>query len=125
MPTYEKFSKNVGVRCIRWGHVFYKLRTRYHTLAYVGVRCHTSNRAENFVHAQNFQRMPTYWLYVRHTLLIRNMYVMHTFTYVTCTLLTRSHTFAYVAARCKLVYRSCSVCITYFERTGNALLTDE
>ena len=60
VPTYEKFRKNVGVRCIRWGHVFHKLRTRYHTLAYAGERCHTSNLSENFVHAQNFQRMPTY-----------------------------------------------------------------
>ena len=42
MPTYEKFSKNVGVRCIRWGYVFHKIRASYHTLAYVGVRCHTS-----------------------------------------------------------------------------------
>ena len=60
MPTYEKFRKNVGVRCIRWGYVFHKLRARYHTLAYADVRCHTSNLSENFVHAQNFQRMPTY-----------------------------------------------------------------
>ena len=30
------------------------------TLAYAGERCHTSNMSENFVHAQNFQRMPTY-----------------------------------------------------------------
>ena len=50
---------------------FDKLWARYHTLAYVGVRCHTSNLSENFVHAHNFQRMPTY--YVRHTLLIRNI----------------------------------------------------
>ena len=59
-PTYEKFRENVGVRCIRWGYVFHKLRTLYHTLAYAGERCHTSNLSENFVHAQNFQRMPTY-----------------------------------------------------------------
>ena len=60
MPTYEKFRKNVCVRCIRWGYVLHKLRTRYHTLAYAGVRCNTSNLSENFVHEQNFQRMPTY-----------------------------------------------------------------
>ena len=59
-PTYEKFRKNVGVRSIRRGYVFHKLRTRYHKLAYAGVPCHTSNLSKNFVHAQNFQCMPTY-----------------------------------------------------------------
>ena len=38
MPTYEKFRKKVGVRCIRWGYVFHKLRARYHTLAYADER---------------------------------------------------------------------------------------
>ena len=89
MPTYEKFRKNVGVRCIRWGYVFHKLRARYHTLAYAGERCHTSNLSEIFEHAQNFQRMPTYRLYVRHTLDVRYSYVMHTFSYVVCKLLIR------------------------------------
>ena len=42
MPTYEKFRKNDGVRCIRWGYVFHKLRARYHTLAYAGEHCHSS-----------------------------------------------------------------------------------
>ena len=60
-PTYEKFRKNVGVRRIRRGYVFHRLRTRYHTLAFAGVRCHTSNLSKNFVHTQNFQRMPTYY----------------------------------------------------------------
>ena len=57
MQTYEKVRKNVGVRYIRWGYVFHKLRARYHTLAYAGVRCHTSNLSEIFVNAQKF---PTY-----------------------------------------------------------------
>ena len=60
MLTYEKFRKNVGVRCIRWGYVFHKLQACYHMFAYAGVCCHTSILSENFAHAQNFQRMPTY-----------------------------------------------------------------
>ena len=50
MPTYEKFKKNVGVRCIRWGYVFHKLRARYNTLAYAGERCHTSNLSKFLAH---------------------------------------------------------------------------
>ena len=41
------------------------------TLIYVGIRCRTSVAAEIFVHAQNSQRMPTYGLYVTHTLGVR------------------------------------------------------
>ena len=84
MPTYE-----------------IKLQTRWHTLntlvirselvpgtlIYVGIRCHTSEAAEIFVHARNSQRMPTYklyaantlevrWLCALSTLLIRNSYVV-------------------------------------------------
>ena len=41
MPTYEKFRKNVGVRCIRWGYVFISYghaTIRWHTLVYVVIR---------------------------------------------------------------------------------------
>ena len=80
MLTYEKFSKNVGVRCIRRGYVSRKLRARYHTLVYVGIHYHTSNLSENFEHAHNFQCMR-----IAYTLDIR-------YSYATCTLCIRSRT---------------------------------
>ena len=62
------------------------------TLQYVGIRCHTSNGSKNLVHAQRFQRMPTYCLYVRHKLDVRYVLVMHRFSYVTRKLPMRLHT---------------------------------
>ena len=56
MPTYEKFRKNVSVRCVRLGYVFHKLRARYHTLAYADVHCHMA-LSDNNVLANVCQRM--------------------------------------------------------------------
>ena len=57
MPTYEITLQT------RW-HTLNKLGIRFElvpvVLIYVGIRCHTSEAAEMFVHAQNSQRMPTY-----------------------------------------------------------------
>ena len=58
---------------------FHKLRAGYHTLAYAGVRCHTSNLSENFVHAQNFQR-------IDYMLDIRQTYATHTLCMCSSTL---------------------------------------
>ena len=62
-----------------------KLLTRWHTLntmgirsklvqgilIYVGIRWHTSEAVDFFVHAYNSQRMPTYELYAADTLEVR------------------------------------------------------
>ena len=49
------------------------------TLQYIGIRCYTAKRSQNFVFAlKKNQRMPTYCLYARHKLDVRNRYGLHT-----------------------------------------------
>ena len=81
-PTYEKFKKNVGVRCIRWGNVCHKLRTRYHTLVYVVIR-----RACPKILCMH--KISNVCRRIDYTLDVRYSYGMHTFSNVAHKLLIR------------------------------------